>query len=548
MQAEKSPGMKKKVVDGIQQISLSRLSQAIGTALLLSVADVSAALLELSDLNGENGFSLDGINPRDLSGSSVSSAGDINGDGFSDVIIGAPDADPNDEYSGQAYVIFGQAGPFPANMELSLLNGDNGFIMNGYDRADHVGESVSNAGDVNGDGIDDIVIGAPGLKDRGFNTGGAYIIFGKTTAFQSVIELTNIGAGNGFRVFGASGFDSAGDAVSNAGDFNDDGIDDIIIGSPRGFSSGGIPHALVVFGSTDTFPLEFDLADIDGDNGVVINGITNNISTGASVDSGDINGDGISDLIIGAPFANPDGRNNAGQSYVVFGRSGAFQASMELSDLDGSNGFMINGINIDDKSGSAVSNAGDINGDGIDDVIIGGDGYSPPSGPVGKSYVIFGQTQAFQPVLELSDLDGGNGFTMNGNENRDRFGETVGAAGDFNTDGIDDFIVTAQSADANIASEGQTYIIYGKTNGFCSSFDVSNLPDSEAYILNGVSIADFSGRSAHSVEDINGDGVNDVIIGAFQADSDDDFNIGRSYVVFGPDTISLAGFESLECN
>ncbi len=156
--------------------------------------------------------------------------------------------------------------------------------------------------------------------------------------------------------------------------------------------------------------------------------MTGDLSGRSVSGAGDINGDGIDDLIIGACGADPNG-SASGESYVVFGRDTGFDAALELSELDGSNGFVINGIRRDDRSGVSVSGAGDINGDGIDDLIIGAPGAGLSGSASGESYVVFGRDTGFDAALELSELDGSNGFVLNGIDEGDllwSFGERRG--------------------------------------------------------------------------------------------------------------------------
>ncbi|HZJ14834.1 MAG TPA: VCBS repeat-containing protein, partial [Chthoniobacteraceae bacterium] len=208
----------------------------------------------------------------------------------------------------------------------------------------------------------------------------------------AVLELSSLEGPNGFKINGASGY-----SVSEAGDINRDGFDDLIIGVD------GLSY--VIFGKAGGFAASLNVATLDGSNGFKING-------GSTVSAaGDINGDGFGDLIMGAPSTSPNG---TGASSVVFGKASGFAASLNLSTLDGSNGFKITGEAAGDNSGTSVSAAGDVNGDGFGDLIIGAH-LADPNGPSsGASYVVFGKGGAFAASLNLSTLDGSNGFQING--------------------------------------------------------------------------------------------------------------------------------------
>ena len=164
-----------------------------------------------------------------------------------------------------------------------------------------------------------------------------------------------------------------------------------------------------------------ELSSLDGSDGFVINGIDAGDISGQSVSSaGDVNGDGVADLIIGAFGADPNG-GNSGESYVLFGGgSVGVTGTVELSSLDGSDGFVINGIDGGDLSGNSVSSAGDVNGDGVADMIIGAFAAAPNGGNSGESYVLFGGgSVGGTGTLELSSLDGSDGFVINGIDGSD---------------------------------------------------------------------------------------------------------------------------------
>jgi hypothetical protein len=294
-------------------------------------------------------------------------------------------------------------------LNLSSLNGSNGFAINGIASRDGSGSSVSNAGDINDDGIDDLIIGAPFASANNSNSGQSYVVFGRSTGFSSSLNLSSLNGSNGFAINGISAYDSSGDSVSSAGDVNGDGIDDLIISAPfanpNGKSNSG--QSYVVFGRSTGFSSSFNLSSLNGSNGFAINGVAAfDGFLGSSVSSaGDVNGDGIGDLIIGALGASPNGIGS-GQSYVVFGRSTGFGSSLNLSSLNGSNGFTINGIAVNDRSGSSVSSAGDVNGDGIDDLIIGANGASPNGIGSGQSYVVYGFIDGLTLTRPLADASG----------------------------------------------------------------------------------------------------------------------------------------------
>jgi hypothetical protein len=512
------------------QDMLSNIEQAVfSDATVL----INGSHNDLVALDGSNGYRFQG-DPLDGSGSSVSGAGDINGDGIDDVLIGAFLADPGGSLdAGESYLVFGGThlpsldgnGDGTINLaDISGSNGSNGYVFRGV-AGDTSGFPVSDAGDIDGDGVDDLIIQADGAD-------ATYVVFGGLANLQSldgdgngVIDLADLvgsDGSNGYRLDGAGEGNSRG--VASA-DINNDGINDLIIGAPA--ANGGDGASYVVFGGSGNLASldgnndgVIDLAGLDGTNGFRIDGTAGDHAGWSVSGAGDINDDGIDDVIIGSL--------GAGESYVVFGGQ-SFGASFDLAGLDGTNGFRLDGVSPTLRT--FVSSAGDIDGDGIDDVIIGQqhanfDGLTNS----GAAYVVFGAA-SFGPSLDLTALDGNNGFRFAGVTDNE-VGASVSGIGDFNGDGFDDLLIGATS---NVVTEASYVVLGDPTNlqsldGLDGASDglihLANLDGSNGFRLDDPGV--LAGYSVSAAGDVNGDGFDDLIIGGG----------GESHVVFGHDLIA----------
>lgn len=464
--------------------------------------------IAFNSLNGAVGFQIAGPTSGDAFGTAATAAGDVNGDGIADILFGASLSNPGGTTVGEGFVVFGAADIETSTPSIASLDGANGFRAPGFDGGDALGYGASAAGDVNGDGFDDVIMGELQADFNGTGSGSAYVIFGKAAGFTTNFDLSALDGADGFRMDGVAGSSYTGKSVSGAGDINGDGFSDVIVGAqsadPLGRSNAG--EAYVVFGKASGFAADFTLDSLDGADGFSLAGVVAGDAAGEAVSgAGDVNGDGFADIIVGAHRGDPNGDDSAGDAFVLFGKADGFASTIDLANLDGADGFALHGIDSGDRAGRAVSSAGDLNGDGFSDIVIGAYNGDANGSNSGELYVVFGKAAGFSADIELDALDGADGFTIQGPSSSGTAGRDIGLAGDVNGDGLDDLVISARG-------DSQAFVLYGKTAGFGATFALQDLADADGFIVSGVT--GISGAAGiNRAGDVNGDGLDDVAIG-----------------------------------
>lgn len=456
-----------------------------------------------------NGVDLRDAPVRIVGAADVAAAGDVNADGHADLLVSRGDI-VKAPSRGRSWVVFGSSDLGPVINVNDL--GDEGFVIEGAEKDDYASR-IAPAGDVNGDGLDDVIVGASGADNNGRNSSGtAYVVFGKTDTAPVMLADFDVGAQGvrGFRIDGPSDRALAGEDVAGIGDVNADGLADVIVSTPFHGAS------YVVFGKDGPLPVDLLAFDVGapGAEGYRIDTPSPSRSDAYAVSgAGDVNGDGMPDVIIGAQ-RRP---GSDGDAFVVFGST--TERVIDVTE-PGEWGFRVKGHYGRSGTGYAVAPAGDMDGDGLDDVVVAAPAlYFPLEG---QTFVVYGKP-GFDTV-KLEEL-GPAGFVVNGAAGGNASGTAVAGGRDVAGDELPDLLIGAPFASfGKRHTAGKAYVVHGSASretvwlrylgsrgstivgargspGECRS-DFSFCP------------GDFAGWTVAQLGDIDGDEKSEIAIGA----------------------------------
>ncbi|MFO7742862.1 MAG: FG-GAP-like repeat-containing protein, partial [Anaerolineae bacterium] len=436
----------------------------------------------------------------------VATAGDVNGDGYADVIVGSRWYSAEGSYrSGRAYLFHGSADGLPTTptriIEPPVVNSNGWF-----------GNSVGTAGDVNGDGYDDVIIGMPNYEGGSVapqDEGAVFVWYGSSSG----IAATHDWMAESETLWAHFGMSSG-----TAGDVNGDGYDDIIVGAFLTSSTNTVSHAYVWYGSDSGL----------GESGTPANAdwyaetITTQAYTGfgSSVGTaGDVNGDGYDDVVVTAPFFD-NSYTDEGAVFVWHGSSSGLGGPGTPANAD----WKVYGGQASARLGGYDSNgantAGDVNDDGYDDLIAGAYQYDNSETNEGRVYVWHGSALGLSATPD---------WTAEGEQEGALLGYMVDTAGDVNGDGYDDVVVGAYGYDTDISNAGAALVWYGSLAGLGED----GTPDNADWMATGDQENGYHGWAVATAGDVNGDGLDDVIVGAPTYDNSEADNSGRAYVYHG---------------
>jgi predicted transcriptional regulator len=468
--------------------------------------------------------SFTGENAGDYAGFSIAGGGDVNGDGYDDILIGSWDSSPGNISRGKVYLIFGKGPGW--SMDINISKADASFV--GEYPGDYA-SYVDIAGDINGDGFDDILIGAPNNKeggvhpmDPGSTAGQVYLIFGKASGWT---HNTNVSTANASFI-GETIIDYVGHSIDGAGDVNGDGYDDILIGSMYNNESAPVMsgQAYLIFGKASGWSMDNNLSNSDAS----FLGRKNYSEVGYSLAGvGDVNGDGLDDIMIGGIRELPAG--HLPHAYLFYGKVAGWSMDTNISKANA----IFNEKTHISTGAHSIAGVGDINGDGLDDIIIGCEGNPNAGNRMGKSYVIFGQTTNWSKKTPLSSIN----VSFIGENDWDKSGGFVGGGGDVNGDGYNDFLISTSMFGRR---NNEVYLILGKSSGWSNNTSLS-LTDASFIYERRVDYS-YGTNNILIAGDVNADGFDDILIGISMNDESGN-DAGQVYLIFpdldlGPNVVN----------
>ncbi len=429
-------------------------------------------------------------------GRSLSIDGDYNGDGFDDILIGVPGSWIGGSDKGQTFLIFGRPSNWSMDTYLPLYS--NASFL-GEEPGDKSGTVVTSAGDINGDGFDDFLIGSPNNDQFGENSGKVHIVFGKSSGWSMLTLLKN--SQFSFRGITGSTSDNSGigSSIAPVGDVNGDGFSDFMIGDPNadieGYHEGKV---YLIFGKSSGWGKNVDISTIT----TSFVGEENSDFAGWKIAGiGDVNGDGYDDLMIGA-IGNDEFGKKTGQVYIIFGKRYGWEKDMPLSQANAS----FHGEMVCNSIGCSLAGVGDVNGDGLDDIAIGN--YN--NQPTDMVYLVFGRRSGWEMGMNISTCNA----SFKAEYPNDHTGFSMAGPGDLNNDGFDDILIGAPQNNEKDTWAGQAYLIHGMSTGWGKNINISK----SNYSFQGENDRDKCGYCVAGNGDVNGDGNMDIIISSPEND------------------------------